>query len=83
MSPAAAVCSDGFDWGPQGATCSVGEAPNQTEVFMPKRGGAESGAGGASSHRGGAGDAGAGAQSGPGNSKKQTTGKRSTSGPQK
>jgi len=37
---------------------------------MAKKGGAESGAGGASSHRGGAGFAGAGSQSGAGTSKK-------------
>jgi len=54
------------------------------EVRMPKRSGAESGAGGSSSHRGGAGHAGAGAQSGAGNSKKGGAGaKKSTSGPKK
>ena len=48
---------------------------------MPKRSGAESGAGGGSSHRGGAGHAGAGAQSGAGNNKKNPVGrKKSTSG---
>jgi hypothetical protein len=51
---------------------------------MPKRSGAESGAGGGSSHRGGAGHAGAGAQSGAGNSKKNPVGrKKSSSGPKK
>jgi hypothetical protein len=51
---------------------------------MPKRSGAESGAGGGSSHRGGAGPAGAGAQSGAGNSKKTKGGRKtSTSGPKK
>jgi hypothetical protein len=51
---------------------------------MPKRSGAESGAGGSGSRRGGAGRAGAGAQSGAGNSKKNpVSGKKSATKPQK